>query len=85
MRWAADWTGFLQDIGNAEGSDAGDVVLELAAPVGGESLIRVSTNDVKAQVNGGELVGLTMILPGGRRAFIPWGNIAAILDAPSEE
>jgi len=84
MRWAADWTGFLQDLGNAEGSDTGEVLVEFVTPVCGMDSVQLSTNDAKAQVNGGDPFSLTLTLKGGRRVFVPWANVAAISDAPAE-
>lgn len=76
------WVQFLAQLGNEPGNQQGDVLIELAAPVEGQSSITCPTDTLNIAVEAGVLLALHVVLPDGRRVFIPAQNIAAIIDAP---
>jgi hypothetical protein len=85
VSWGSNWPDFLLDAGNAPGTNQGDVVVELAAPVAGMESITVPSGQVTAQLSGGQLTGLTLTLADGRRMLVPWANVLAISDAPLQD
>jgi len=77
------WHKHLAEMGNAPGAQQGDVVIHLAAPIGGEHSFRVPSASVAAAAEGGSFLGLLMTLPDGRRMFVPAGSVPAVIDAPT--
>lgn len=78
----SSWVQFLSDVGNQPGAQQGDVVVELAAPVGSLSSITCPSADLSVAVEAGQFIAVHVTLKDGRHLFIPAGNIAGIIDAP---
>jgi len=84
MHLTSMWHPFLADTGNAPGAQRGDVIITLAQPVGGVQEVTVPTGSVSVAAEAGNLIAVQLVLPDGRHLFVPAGNIAGIIDAPSE-
>jgi hypothetical protein len=79
------WHEFMAEAGNAPGSQKGDVVVTLMEPVGGVQEVTVASNDVTVAAEAGNLIGVQLVMPDGRRLFISAANLAGMVDAPHEE
>lgn len=85
MHLTSMWHPFLDDAGNAPGSQLGDVVITLALPVGGLQEVTVPSRSVQVAAEAGSLIAVQLVLPDGRHLFVPATNIAGIIDAPTGE
>lgn len=72
-------------VGNEPGAQKGDVVVTLMEPVGGVQEVTLPSNDVTLAAEAGNLIGVQLVLPDGRRLFIAAANLAGMIDAPTEE
>jgi hypothetical protein len=79
------WHEFMADAGNAPGAQQGDVVVALLQPVGGVSEVTVPSNDVTVAAEMGNLIGVQLKTPDGRRMFVSAANLAGMIDAPRED
>jgi len=79
------WHEFMAEAGNAPGAQKGDVVVTLLQPVGGVGEATVPSNDVTIAAEAGNLIGVQLRLPDGRRLFINADNLAGMVDAPRED
>ena len=78
------WHGFAAEQGNVPGAQRGDVVVTFLQPVGGVGEVTVPSRDVAIAAEAGNINGLQVTLPDGRRLFAGWANVAGIIDAPAE-
>lgn len=78
------WHGFAAEQGNVPGAQRGDVVVTLIQPVGGINEVTVPSNEVAIAAEAGNVNGIQVRLPDGRRMFASWANVAGIIDAPTE-
>lgn len=78
------WHGFAAEQGNAPGAQRGDVVVTLIQPVGGIGEVTVPSSEVAIAAEAGNVNGIQLTLPDGRRMFASWNNVAGIIDAPAE-
>jgi hypothetical protein len=83
MRIIGHWDQVLAQFGNQPGLDEGEVLIELAQPIGGAESLRVPIGELDAAAEAGAVVGLFTRTSDGRRLFIPWSNVTGISDAPS--
>lgn len=79
------WHGFAADQGNEPGAQRGDVVVTFLQPVGGVGEVTVPSGDVAIAAEAGNVNGVQVRLPDGRRLFAGWANVAGIIDAPAHE
>ncbi len=85
MRLETMWHVFMADVGNAPGTNQGDVVVTMMEPVGGVQEVTVPSADVSIAAEAGNLIGVQVMMPGGRHLFIGANNLAGIIDAPVAE
>jgi hypothetical protein len=78
------WHGFMAQAGNAPGDNKGDVIVSLLEPVGGVQEVTVPSGDVAIAAEAGNLIGLQLMLPDGRHLFVSAGNLAGVIDAPTD-
>lgn len=78
------WHEFMAAAGNAPGTQKGDVIVTLMEPVGGVQEVTVPSNDVILAAEAGNLIGVQLVTPDGRRLFISAANLAGMVDAPAE-
>lgn len=76
------WHEFMAAAGNAPGAQQGDVVVSLVQPVGGIGEVTVPSDAVTFAAEAGNLIGVQVMLDGGRRLFISANNLAGVVDAP---
>lgn len=79
------WHEFMAAAGNAPGAQQGDVVVTLLQPVGGVGEVTVPSDDVTIAAEAGNLIGVQLKTPDGRRLFISAANLAGMIDAPHAE
>lgn len=79
------WHEFMAAAGNEPGAQKGDVIVTLMEPVGGVQEVTVPSDDVTIAAEAGNLIGVQLMLPDGRRLFVSAGNLAGMVDAPAEE
>lgn len=85
MHLTGMWHEFMAAAGNAPGAQKGDVVVTLMEPVGGVGEVTVPSGDVTVAAEAGNLIGVQLKMPDGRRLFIAAANLAGMVDAPHEE
>jgi hypothetical protein len=78
------WATHLAAMGNRPGDHRGDVTLHLIQPVEGRGEWTLPSDKVTIAAEQGSLVGFELELPGGRRAFVPGGNVAAVIDTADD-
>jgi hypothetical protein len=79
------WHEFMAAAGNAPGAQKGDVIVTLMDPVGGVGEVTVPSSDVTIAAEAGNLIGVQLKMPDGRRLFVSAANLAGMIDAPREE
>lgn len=79
------WHEFMAAAGNMPGANKGDVVITLVQPVAGISELTVPSGSVSIAAEAGNLIGLQVMMPDGRRLFVNSGNLAGFVDAPRGE
>jgi hypothetical protein len=71
-------------MGDQDGPDLGNVVIELDRAVAGRKLWTVPSASVTIASEAGSVAGIEVTLPGGRRMFLLAANVLAIIDATTE-
>ena len=78
------WHQFMAEAGNVPGAQKGDVIVTLMEPVGGIQEVTVPSDDVTVAAEAGNLIGVQLVMPDGRRLFVSAANLAGMVDAPTE-
>jgi hypothetical protein len=76
------WHEFAAQQGNAPGAQQGDVVVTFTQPIGGETEVTLPSKDVSLAAEAGNLLGVQLTLPDGRRLFAMASSVVGIVDAP---
>jgi hypothetical protein len=84
MRLSTSWHQSLAEMGNAPGVDRGDVTIFLAEPVEHRKSWTVASGAVVVSAEAGNITGLEVTLPDGRRLFLLAANVLGIIDAAEE-
>ena len=84
MQLSGRWDLTLAEFGNRPDLNQGDVIIELGTPIDGMKSFTAASEKMTISAEGGQVLGLSVVLGDGRRLFVPWLNVTGIIDAPAE-
>lgn len=84
MRLSRQWDRDFEQMGNQPGLNVGEVVIELGRDVAGMSSVQLDSSKLTVAAEGGQVIGVFLVLDDSHRLFVPWSNVTAIYDAPAK-